>query len=189
MRNVWVCVKSRYFRPVMYFLSPLSCYVLSTDISFFLKSLRRMNHPNIVKLKEVIRENDILYFIMEYMVTKMLCIPNIQLPHYCSLLESESLFFRSVISTNLWKIGSDLSQSLKSATGAFRFFRLLLTCIRGATSIVISNLVCSCVLSLFSWDVCIACQKLLPLVTFFLDIKLLPKHYTGLDNMAICGMV
>lgn len=31
------------------------------------KSLRRMNHPNIVKLKEVVRENDILYFIMEYM--------------------------------------------------------------------------------------------------------------------------
>lgn len=29
-----------------------------------------MNHPNIVKLKEVIRENDILYFIMEYMVLK-----------------------------------------------------------------------------------------------------------------------
>jgi serine/threonine protein kinase len=29
-----------------------------------------MNHPNIVKLKEVIRENDILYFIMEYMVRK-----------------------------------------------------------------------------------------------------------------------
>ncbi|KAF3325462.1 hypothetical protein FCM35_KLT10533 [Carex littledalei] len=32
------------------------------------KSLRRMNHPNIVKLKEVIREHDILYFVMEYMV-------------------------------------------------------------------------------------------------------------------------
>ncbi|XP_010439763.1 PREDICTED: cyclin-dependent kinase F-4 isoform X1 [Camelina sativa] len=31
------------------------------------KSLRRMNHPNIVKLKEVIRENDILYFVFEYM--------------------------------------------------------------------------------------------------------------------------
>jgi serine/threonine protein kinase len=65
------------------------------------KSLRRMNHPNIVKLKEVVRENDILYFIMEYMVIKMLCIANIQLLHYCALLESESLFFRSVISTNL----------------------------------------------------------------------------------------
>jgi protein kinase len=32
------------------------------------KSLSRMNHPNIVKLKEVIRENDILYFVFEYMV-------------------------------------------------------------------------------------------------------------------------
>lgn len=31
------------------------------------KSLRRMNHPNIVKLKEVIRENDVLHFIFEYM--------------------------------------------------------------------------------------------------------------------------
>ncbi|KAJ9134974.1 hypothetical protein P3X46_032202 [Hevea brasiliensis] len=31
------------------------------------KSLRRMNHPNIVRLKEVIRENDILYFVFEYM--------------------------------------------------------------------------------------------------------------------------
>ncbi|XP_039134757.1 cyclin-dependent kinase F-4-like isoform X2 [Dioscorea cayenensis subsp. rotundata] len=31
------------------------------------KSLRRMNHPNIVKLKEVIRENNVLYFIFEYM--------------------------------------------------------------------------------------------------------------------------
>ncbi|XP_009794518.1 cyclin-dependent kinase F-4-like [Nicotiana sylvestris] len=31
------------------------------------KSLRKMIHPNIVKLKEVIRENDILYFVFEYM--------------------------------------------------------------------------------------------------------------------------
>ncbi|CAN7091492.1 cyclin-dependent kinase F-4 isoform X1 [Brassica rapa] len=31
------------------------------------KSLSRMNHPNIVKLKEIIRENDILYFVFEYM--------------------------------------------------------------------------------------------------------------------------
>jgi len=32
------------------------------------QSLRKMSHPNIVKLKEVIRENDILYFVFEYMV-------------------------------------------------------------------------------------------------------------------------
>ncbi|CAK9153301.1 unnamed protein product [Ilex paraguariensis] len=31
------------------------------------KSLRKMNHANIVKLKEVIREHDILYFVFEYM--------------------------------------------------------------------------------------------------------------------------
>ncbi|KAI4372183.1 hypothetical protein MLD38_010449 [Melastoma candidum] len=31
------------------------------------KSLRKMNHPNIVKLKDVLRENDILYFVFEYM--------------------------------------------------------------------------------------------------------------------------
>ncbi|CAL9210749.1 unnamed protein product [Musa hybrid cultivar] len=31
------------------------------------KSLRRLNHPNIIKLKEVIRENDTLYLVFEYM--------------------------------------------------------------------------------------------------------------------------
>lgn len=31
------------------------------------QSLRKLNHPNIVKLKEVIRENDILYFVFEFM--------------------------------------------------------------------------------------------------------------------------
>ena len=32
-----------------------------------IKSLRKMNHPNIVKLKEVIRVNDDLYFVFEFM--------------------------------------------------------------------------------------------------------------------------
>ena len=31
------------------------------------KSLKKLNHANIVKLKEVIRENDTLYFIFEFM--------------------------------------------------------------------------------------------------------------------------
>ena len=34
---------------------------------FNLQSLRKLNHANIVKLKEVIRENDYLYFVFEYM--------------------------------------------------------------------------------------------------------------------------
>jgi len=29
--------------------------------------LKKLSHPNIVKLKEVIRENDTLYFVFEYM--------------------------------------------------------------------------------------------------------------------------
>uniref|UniRef100_A0A915AE96 non-specific serine/threonine protein kinase n=1 Tax=Parascaris univalens TaxID=6257 RepID=A0A915AE96_PARUN len=31
------------------------------------KSLKKLNHPNIIKLREVIRENDNLYFVFEYM--------------------------------------------------------------------------------------------------------------------------
>lgn len=31
------------------------------------QSLRKLNHPNIVKLKEVIRENNELNFVLEYM--------------------------------------------------------------------------------------------------------------------------
>ena len=35
--------------------------------SFYLQSLKKLNHPNIVKLREVIRENDELFFVFEYM--------------------------------------------------------------------------------------------------------------------------
>ena len=31
------------------------------------KSLKKLSHSNVVKLKEVIRENDTLYFVFEYM--------------------------------------------------------------------------------------------------------------------------
>ena len=31
------------------------------------RSLRKLNHPNIIKLKEVIRENNQLYFVFEFM--------------------------------------------------------------------------------------------------------------------------
>lgn len=33
----------------------------------FFQSLKKLSHANVVKLKEVIRENDILYFVFEYM--------------------------------------------------------------------------------------------------------------------------
>lgn len=34
---------------------------------FTRQSLKKLNHANVVKLKEVIRENDHLYFVFEYM--------------------------------------------------------------------------------------------------------------------------
>lgn len=33
-----------------------------------LQSLQKLNHPHIVRLKEVVRENNELFFIFEYMV-------------------------------------------------------------------------------------------------------------------------
>ena len=33
------------------------------------RSLRKLNHPCVVKLKEVIRENDELFFVFEYLVS------------------------------------------------------------------------------------------------------------------------
>lgn len=41
--------------------------VLTCSFSSSSQSLKKLSHPNIVKLKEVIRENDTLYFVFEYM--------------------------------------------------------------------------------------------------------------------------
>lgn len=38
-----------------------------TLLLLFIQSLKKLNHANVIKLKEVIRENDHLYFIFEYM--------------------------------------------------------------------------------------------------------------------------
>lgn len=35
--------------------------------SDYLQSLKKLSHPNIIKLKEVVRENDELFFVFEYM--------------------------------------------------------------------------------------------------------------------------
>lgn len=32
-----------------------------------MQSLKKLAHPNIIKLKEVVRENDTLYFVFEHM--------------------------------------------------------------------------------------------------------------------------
>ena len=42
-------------------------HVAAADPSLTLQSLKKLNHPNIVKLKEVIRENDELFLVFEHM--------------------------------------------------------------------------------------------------------------------------
>ena len=36
-----------------------------------IKSLKKLSHPNIIKLKEVIRENDTLYMVFEFMTNNL----------------------------------------------------------------------------------------------------------------------
>ena len=66
------------------------------------KSMRKMNHPNIMKLKEVFRENDILYFVFEYMECNL----------YQLMKDRLKLFFGK----------------LKFEMGAFKCSKVLLTC-------------------------------------------------------------
>lgn len=75
LRLQWWCVPSASHAFPSPILSPailLGCggHVRSWEECMQLrevKSLKKLSHPNIVKLKEVIRENDELFFIFEFM--------------------------------------------------------------------------------------------------------------------------
>lgn len=58
------------------------------------KSLKKLNHANVVKLKEVIRENDHLYFIFEYMKENL----------YQLIKERKGLFPESAIRNIMYQI-------------------------------------------------------------------------------------
>ncbi|KAI3355153.1 hypothetical protein L3Q82_018022 [Scortum barcoo] len=63
------------------------------------KSLKKLNHANVVKLKEVIRENDHLYFVFEYMKENL----------YQLMKERKRLFPESVIRNISFQILQGLS--------------------------------------------------------------------------------
>ncbi|XP_069014036.1 serine/threonine-protein kinase MAK-like [Embiotoca jacksoni] len=63
------------------------------------KSLKKLNHANVVKLKEVIRENDYLYFVFEYMKENL----------YQLMKERNNLFPESVIRNMTFQILQGLS--------------------------------------------------------------------------------
>lgn len=45
----------------------MAFHIFILNLFDFFQSLKKLNHANVIKLKEVIRENDHLYFIFEYM--------------------------------------------------------------------------------------------------------------------------
>lgn len=61
----WAVIVAGYFVFLLYKSGTYKDYVML--IPLFFKTLKRLNHPNIVKLREVIRENDELFFVFEYM--------------------------------------------------------------------------------------------------------------------------
>lgn len=68
------------------------------------KSLKKLAHPNIVKLKEVIRENDELFFVFEFMegnlfelmqdVSSGIKVHTLSL---CTVRQYITLFFQTII--------------------------------------------------------------------------------------------
>jgi len=50
--------------------------------TLYFQSLKKLNHANLIKLREVIRENDTLYFVFEYMKENLY-----------QLMRSQSKFF------------------------------------------------------------------------------------------------
>ena len=44
------------------------CWNRMSPIFFLMHSLQKMNHPNIIKLNEIVSENNELFFLFEYMV-------------------------------------------------------------------------------------------------------------------------
>ena len=59
-----------------------------------MKSLKKLNHPNVVKLKEVIRENSRLYFVFEYVKGDLLGL----------MRDSQDLFSESSVRTIIFQI-------------------------------------------------------------------------------------
>jgi serine/threonine protein kinase len=69
----WACLRSGYAACRLHLLALSHAHAHALSLPFLSlnnddkQSLKKLNHPNIVKLKEVIRENDILHMVFEFM--------------------------------------------------------------------------------------------------------------------------
>jgi protein kinase len=66
------------------------------------KSLRKLSHRNVIKLKEVIRENDTLYFVFEYMNENLYQMMKQRLEH------DGKLFPEATVRTIIYQVNSTL---------------------------------------------------------------------------------
>lgn len=80
--KLWVWGKSRYYACLIPNL--ILRYEVVGVIKYYnlFQSLKKLNHANLIKLREVIRENDTLYFVFEYMKENLY-----------QLMRSQSKFF------------------------------------------------------------------------------------------------
>lgn len=86
---------------ILYIEIFLENFPVFTKYSIFnnLQSLKKLSHANVVKLKEVIRENDILYFVFEYMKENL----------YQLIKDRDSHFAEGTIRNMLFQVLSGLA--------------------------------------------------------------------------------
>lgn len=94
------------------------------------KSLRKLNHPSVVKLKEVIRENDELFFVFEYLVrlsvSTLACHDLSELSHNTCCTQHTVLVLALYTFIYLWRCTHTYTRLIKQAEAvlalqSFRF--------------------------------------------------------------------
>lgn len=72
---------------------------MKTKINHNFQSLKKLSHANVIKLKEVIRENDILYFVFEHMKENL----------YQLIKERDTHFPESIIRNMMFQVAENNS--------------------------------------------------------------------------------
>ena len=106
------------------------------------KSLKKLNHPNIVKLKEVIRENDELFFVFEFMEANLYEVMKRRERHFpeskirnimyqifqgLAFMHKHGFFHRDIkVRPNGWKSSSSSCSSSSSSSSPIKQTQLTL---------------------------------------------------------------
>ncbi|CAN7124412.1 unnamed protein product [Brassica rapa subsp. narinosa] len=140
------------------------------------KSLSRMNHPNIVKLKEVIRENDNMYFVFEYM----------NLISEIGAFKSFKAFFTCISMDTFTVILSQVIDTLELPINRFKstLYRICLdTLVRyRAPEVLLQSYVYTSKVDMCAMGAILA--ELLSFAPFFLELCICIKQRCECDNIS-----